>query len=55
MASVKPLVERLHSLEELKEMRRNTLRYAWAFPPGNERNRHRQIAVSLLSLSRGQE
>ena len=50
-----PLVKRLYSLDELVEMRRNTLRYARAFPPGNERNRHRQIAVSLRGLFRGQK
>jgi hypothetical protein len=55
MTSVESLVERLYSLEELTELRRNTLRYARAFPPGNERNRHRQVAVSLRSLFRGQK
>jgi hypothetical protein len=55
MTAVEPLVERLYSLEELTELRRNTLRYARAFPPGNERNRHRQIAVSLRGLFRGQK
>jgi hypothetical protein len=55
MTSVEPLVERLYSLEELVELRRNTLRYARAFPPGNERNQHRQVAVSLRGLFRGQK
>jgi hypothetical protein len=34
------------------EMRRNVLRYARTFPPGAERNQHRQIALSLRSLFR---
>jgi hypothetical protein len=54
MTSVEPLVERLYSIEELVELRRNTLRYARAFPPGNEHNQHRQVAVSLRTLFRGQ-
>jgi hypothetical protein len=39
-----------YSAEELIELRRNTLRYARSFPPGDERNRHRQIAASLRAL-----
>jgi hypothetical protein len=35
---------------ELIEHRRNILRYARAFPPGPERNQHRQIALSLRGL-----
>jgi hypothetical protein len=54
MTSVEPLVERLYSIEDLVELRRNTLRYARAFPPGNARNQHRQVAVSLRTLFRGQ-
>ncbi len=54
MIFVEPFAERLYSLKELTELRRNTLRYARAFPPGNERNRHRQIAASLRMLFRGQ-
>jgi hypothetical protein len=46
------LVKRLYSLDELVEMRRNTLRFARRFPPGNERNRHRQVATSLRVLFR---
>jgi len=34
------------------EMRRNVLRYARTFPPGTERNQHRQIALSLRRLFR---
>jgi hypothetical protein len=34
------------------EMRRNVLRYARTFPPGGERNQHRQIALSLRRLFR---
>jgi hypothetical protein len=55
MTSNEPLVERLYGLEELRELRRNTLRYARAFPPGNQRNRHRLVAVSLRTLFRGKK
>jgi hypothetical protein len=34
------------------ELRRNVLRYARSFPPGSERNQHRQIALSLRRLFR---
>jgi hypothetical protein len=40
----------LYSKAELIEHRRNILRYARSFPPGSERNQHRQIALSLRSL-----
>jgi hypothetical protein len=40
----------LYSKAELIEHRRNILRYARAFPPGAERNQHRQIALSLRAL-----
>jgi hypothetical protein len=50
VATVEPLVERLYSPDELTELRRNTLRYARTFPPGSERNQHRQLAVSLRTL-----
>jgi hypothetical protein len=40
----------LYSMPELIEHRRNILRYARAFPPGSERNQHRQIALSLRGL-----
>jgi hypothetical protein len=42
----------LYCLDELIEKRRIILRYARAFPPGAERNQHRQIAVSLRMLFR---
>ena len=41
---------RLYSMTELIEHRRNILRYARAFPPGPERNQHRQVALSLRAL-----
>jgi hypothetical protein len=40
----------LYSMAELIEHRRNILRYARAFPPGSERNQHRQVALSLRAL-----
>ena len=33
-------------------LRRDVLRYARTFPPGGERNQHRQIALSLRGLFR---
>jgi hypothetical protein len=48
-------VERLYSLDELTELRRNMLRYARSFPPGDERNQHLQIAVSLRRLFRNEK
>jgi len=42
-------------MAELIEQRRNILRYARSFPPGPERNQHRQIARSLRSLFRNRE
>jgi hypothetical protein len=54
MTSVEPARRAYYCLEELVELRRNTLRYARAFPLGNERNQHRQVAVSLRKLFRGQ-
>lgn len=55
MTTVDPRAERLYSLDELTELRRNTLRYARTFLPGNERNQHRQLAVSLRTLFRNQK
>ena len=40
----------LYSMAELIEHRRNILRYARSFPPGPERNQHRQIALSLRAF-----
>jgi hypothetical protein len=37
---------------ELMECRRNILRYARLFPPGPQRDQHRQIALSLRRLFR---
>jgi hypothetical protein len=42
--------QRRYTIEELVELRRSTLRYARSFPPGDERNRHRQIAALLRTL-----
>jgi hypothetical protein len=44
------LDHRLYSKAELIEHRRNILRYARLFPPGPERNQHRQVALSLRTL-----
>jgi hypothetical protein len=40
----------LYSKAELVEFRRQILLYARTFPPGFERNHHRQIARSLRRL-----
>jgi hypothetical protein len=51
-----PLPDRpLYCLEDLIEKRRNILRYARTFPPGTERNQHRQVAVSLRALFRNKK
>lgn len=42
----------LYTRSELVEHRRNILRYARLFPPGPQRNQHRQIALSLRTLFR---
>ena len=44
-----------YSMTELIEHRRNILRYARVFPPGPERNQHRQIALSLRGLFKNQK
>jgi hypothetical protein len=49
-ATVVPRAERLYSMDELTELRRNILRYARTFPPGEERNRRLHVAVSLRAL-----
>lgn len=45
----------LYGQAELLEHRRNILRYARSFPPGPERNQHRQVALSLRALFRNRE
>ena len=42
----------LYCLDDLIENRRNVLRYTRTFPPGAERNRHRQIAVNCRVATR---
>jgi hypothetical protein len=43
---------RFYTSQELYELRRNVVRFARTFPPGSERNQHRQIALSLRALFR---
>jgi hypothetical protein len=45
----------LYSNAELIELRRSILRYARSFPPGPERNQHRQVASSLRRLFRDEK
>jgi hypothetical protein len=49
------LVEHLYSLDELLELRRNVLRSARTFPPGDERNQHLQVAVALRALFKNEK
>ena len=42
----------LYTVDDLVKLRRQILHYARSFPPGNERNQHRQIALSLGRLFR---
>lgn len=55
MTTIDPRAERLFSLDELTGLRRNMLRYARSFPPGDERNEHLQVAVSLRRLFRNEK
>lgn len=55
LARTLPVDHPLYSEAELLENRRNILRYARSFPPGPERNQHRQIARSLRALFRNRE
>jgi hypothetical protein len=55
MTTVDPGVERLYSLDELRGLRRSLLRYARSFPPGDERNQHRQVAVRLRLLFKNEK
>ena len=55
MTTVDPGVERLYSLDELRGLRRNLLRYARSFPPGEERNQHRQVAVRVRALFKNEK
>jgi hypothetical protein len=43
---------RFYTPQELYDLRRSVVRFARSFPPGPERNQHRQIALSLRSLFR---
>jgi hypothetical protein len=40
----------LYNTADLIEHRRNILRYARSFPPGSERNHHRQVALLFRAL-----
>jgi len=45
-----PFLAQLYTTEELVELVRDNIRYARAFPPGPQRNQHRQIVISLRAL-----
>jgi hypothetical protein len=46
---------RLYTKPELIGLRRTMLLYCRSFPPGSERNQHRQVATSLRTLFRDKE
>ncbi len=50
-----PELEPLHSMADLKALRHDILVYARSFPPGSERNQHRQVALSLRRLFKDQK
>ena len=52
MPSQDRMQEPLYTMDDLIDARRGILRYARTFPPGPERNQHRQIALSLRRLAR---
>jgi hypothetical protein len=45
-----PLDQPPYMTADLIEHRRNILRYARSFPPGSERNNHRQVALLFRAL-----
>jgi hypothetical protein len=47
-----PLDQPLYSKAELTKHRRNILGYARSFPPGSERNRHRQVELKFRALDK---
>jgi hypothetical protein len=53
-AKLKTEPEPLYSMDELRLIRADIVRYARMLPPGADRNHHRQIALSLRSLFRNQ-
>ena len=50
VARVLPVDQTLYSNAELFEHRRSILRLARSFPPGAERNHHRQVALLFRTL-----
>jgi hypothetical protein len=44
-----------YSKAELIEHRRNILRYARSFPPGSERNHHRQVELLFRALFKNKD
>lgn len=49
-AQIKTEPAPLYSMQELRLLRADIVCYARMFPPGPERNQHRQIAISLGRL-----
>lgn len=48
----RPVRGLFHTVEELIELVRVSLRYARSLPPGEQRDEHRQVAKSLRALCR---
>jgi hypothetical protein len=55
VARVLPVDQSLYSEAELFEHRRDILRHARSFPPGSERNHHRQVALLFRALFKDKE
>ena len=50
VARVLPVDQTLYNQAELFGHRRDILRHARSFPPGSERNHHRQVALLFRAL-----
>jgi hypothetical protein len=51
----KPIETKRYTLAELYELRRVIIKHSRSMPPGPARNKHRQIATSMRSLSADRE
>lgn len=50
-----PVEERRYTMVELYELRRVIIKYSRSILPGPARNKHRQIAASMRSLTRDRD
>jgi len=51
----KPVETKRYTMAELYELRRVIIQHSRSMPPGPARNKHRQIATSMRSLSTDRE